>query len=154
MLLNSKITLGRTYDLACYGGRCGYVKDYSMSGRVTVFLSGKMISTGAKSTVKSIEQLQQTIDLLVNAKFIKPIKLIPTIQNIVGTMDVENRIDLKNLSLVVPKIIYEPHQFPGAIFRTSRASSLLNFFNRKSCYRRFKIRKRNVKLCYQYREYH
>ena len=47
------------------------------------FLSGKMISTGAKSTVKSIEQLQQTIDLLVNAKFIKPIKLVPLIQNIV-----------------------------------------------------------------------
>ena len=98
-----------------------------MSGRVTVFLSGKMISTGAKSTVKSIEQLQQTIDLLVNAKFIKPIKLIPTIQNIVSTMDVENRIDLKNLSLVVPKIIYEPHQFPGAIFRTSQRPVCLIF---------------------------
>ena len=48
-----------TYDIEYYGGRCGYVKDYSMSGRVTVFLSGKMISTGAKSTVKSIEQLHR-----------------------------------------------------------------------------------------------
>ena len=30
-----------TYDLEYYGGRCGYVKDDSMTGRVTVFLSEK-----------------------------------------------------------------------------------------------------------------
>ena len=38
-----------SYDLERYGGRCGYVKDDEIQGRVTVFLSGKMISTGAKS---------------------------------------------------------------------------------------------------------
>ena len=59
-----------TYDLEYYGGRCGYVKDDSMSGRVTVFLSGKMISTGAKSLVESIEQLHKTMNLLVNFKFV------------------------------------------------------------------------------------
>lgn len=40
------------YDLEYYGGRCGYVKDKKMIGRVTVFLSGKMISTGAKSVAE------------------------------------------------------------------------------------------------------
>ena len=25
------------FDLECYGGRCGYVKDNTMEGRVTVF---------------------------------------------------------------------------------------------------------------------
>ena len=98
-----------------------------MSGRVTVFLSGKMISTGAKSTVKSIEQLQQTMNLLINGELIIPVKLIPIIQNIVSTMDVKNRIDLKNLSLVLPRIIYEPDQFPGAFFRTSQGPVCLIF---------------------------
>jgi len=37
------------YDLEYYGGRRGFVKGYSLSGRVTVSLSGKMISKGAKS---------------------------------------------------------------------------------------------------------
>ena len=56
-----------------------------------------MISTGAKSVSESIEQLQKTMNLLVNVKLVRPLKLIPKIQNIVGTLDVENRIDLKSL---------------------------------------------------------
>ncbi len=46
-----------TYDLQYYGGRCGYVKDKTIQGKVTVFLSGKMISTGANSVRGSINQL-------------------------------------------------------------------------------------------------
>ena len=64
---------------------------------------------------------------MVNAKFIKPIKLVPLIQNIVATIDVENQIDLKNLSSILPRIIYEPDQFPGAIFRTSQGPVCLIF---------------------------
>ena len=32
-----------------YNGRVAYIKDSKMQGRVTIFQSGKMISTGAKS---------------------------------------------------------------------------------------------------------
>jgi TATA-box binding protein (TBP) (component of TFIID and TFIIIB) len=39
------------YDLERYGGRCGYVKDAKIQGRVTVFLSGKMISTGVRAYI-------------------------------------------------------------------------------------------------------
>ena len=53
-----------TYDLALYGGRCGYVKDDSMTGRVTVFYSGKMISTGAKSESESNEQLSKNYEFV------------------------------------------------------------------------------------------
>ena len=52
---------------------------------------------------------------------------MPIIQNIVETIDVKNRIDLKNLSLVLPRIIYEPDQFPGAFFRTSQGPVCLIF---------------------------
>lgn len=47
-----------TYDLAHYAGRCGYVKDTQMQGRVTVFPSGKMISTGGKTIPQSKEHLE------------------------------------------------------------------------------------------------
>ena len=55
------------YDLVDnYNGKVGYVKDDYFEGRVTVFESGKLISTGAKSIHKSIEQLEGTLSLLVN----------------------------------------------------------------------------------------
>jgi TATA-box binding protein (TBP) (component of TFIID and TFIIIB) len=37
--------------------RCGYVKDASMTGRVTVFGSGKLISVGTKSPDQSAKEL-------------------------------------------------------------------------------------------------
>lgn len=37
------------YDQEIYGGRVAYVKDASMTGRVTVFPSGKLISVGTPS---------------------------------------------------------------------------------------------------------
>ena len=51
-----------TYDLQYYGGRCGYVKDETIQGRVTVFLSGKMISIGAKSVQGSVIQLEKSYE--------------------------------------------------------------------------------------------
>jgi len=47
------------YDTEIYGGKCGYIKDITMRGRVTVFLSGKMISTGADGVSQSLKQLNQ-----------------------------------------------------------------------------------------------
>ena len=44
---------GRFDTVDKYNGKVGIVKDDSIEGRVTVFLSGKLISTGAKSLLKS-----------------------------------------------------------------------------------------------------
>ena len=87
-----KFSWGR-YDLECYGGRCGYVKDERIRGRVTVFLSGKMISTGAKDIGESIEQLEHAMMLLVENKFVRLVKLEPVVQNIVATLEFDNIID-------------------------------------------------------------
>ena len=57
-----------------------------------------MISTGAKSLVESIEQLDKTMKLMVNFKFVKAVQLMPKIQNIVATLNVQNKIDLKYVS--------------------------------------------------------
>jgi TATA-box binding protein (TBP) (component of TFIID and TFIIIB) len=52
------------YDTEICRGRCGYIKDEGMQGRVSVFFSGKMISTGGKSVSQSQWQLEHAIHLL------------------------------------------------------------------------------------------
>ena len=115
------------YNLQYYRGRCGYVKDKTIEGKVTVFLSGKMISTGAASVQGSISQLEKAMILLVKNGFIKKVKLIPKIENIVATLNVHTRIDLNEVAKVVPKITYEPDQFTAAIIRMAEGPVCLLF---------------------------
>jgi transcription initiation factor TFIID TATA-box-binding protein len=120
-----------TYDIQYYGGRCGYIKDETIQGRVTVFLSGKMISTGAKSVQGSVIQLKKAMNLLAKERIVKKIKLIPKIQNIVATLNIGSRIDLNEVVAHVPEITFEPDQFPGAILRTREGPVCLLFSSGK-----------------------
>jgi transcription initiation factor TFIID TATA-box-binding protein len=120
-----------TYDLQVYGGRCGYVKYEGMRGRVTVFLSGKMISIGAESIIESIQQLKKVMELLVDNNFIESVRLAPKIQNIVATMNLGNKIDLNRIAMEVAKITFEPDQFPGAILRMMEGPVCLLFASGK-----------------------
>lgn len=87
------------YDLKNnYNGKVGYVKDEGMQGRATVFVSGKMISTGAKSVLQSVQQLEHTMDLLINGNFIKRKQLEPEVRNIVAMMDIGRKLDISQLS--------------------------------------------------------
>ncbi len=119
------------YDLGMYGGRCGYIKDETMEGRVTVFLSGKMISVGAKSAIKAKRQLERAMELMVNAKLVKPVRLKPKIQNMVATLDVGYPLDLNQLATKLPATIYEPEQFPSLIHQTTIGPTLLIFSSGK-----------------------
>lgn len=119
------------YDLELYSGRCGYIKDETMGGRVTVFLSGKMISTGAKSIRNARKQLARAMELMVKAKLAKPIKLRPIIRNIVALIDLKHILDINSLSVRLPKSIFEPDQFPGLIHKTSIGPTLLIFSSGK-----------------------
>jgi TATA-box binding protein (TBP) (component of TFIID and TFIIIB) len=120
---------GRFDIVGNYNGRVGYVKDDSMEGRVTVFLSGKLISTGAKSLLKSIDQLQRTHDLC-NYEFIKPISIAPKIQNIVATFDLKKCIEFGEV-IKRKKVIYEPEQFPAMIYKTIFGTTCLIFASGK-----------------------
>ena len=44
--------------------RCGYVKNKNMIGRVTVFRTGKLISTGTKSIESGFKELEIAAKLL------------------------------------------------------------------------------------------
>jgi transcription initiation factor TFIID TATA-box-binding protein len=119
------------YDTEIYGGRCGYIKDEEMLGRVTVFLSGKAISTGAKSVLASIWQLEHVMDLLTINKLAERVNLDYKVQNIVGTLDLQRTFDIKKVIGSLSNYIYEPDNFPGIIYRHSSGISCLIFASGK-----------------------
>ncbi|MDE2590575.1 MAG: hypothetical protein KGL95_13030 [Patescibacteria group bacterium] len=115
------------YDSEIYGGRCGYVKSIDMVGKVTVFLSGKMISLGTKSVKSAILQLNLAKSHLIKAKLISNTKLEPKVQNIVATLTLDHRIKINELAKNLNGAIYEPEQFPAIILRTIESTSYLIF---------------------------
>ncbi len=126
----TKYSWGR-YDLQHYGGRCGYIKNDKMRGRVTIFPSGKMISTGGKSIAESIQQLVHAMDILTSERFIERTKLEPKVQNIVATANLGSRIDLNRMAMTLSKFTLEPEQFPGAIYRSPQGPTCLIFASSK-----------------------
>jgi transcription initiation factor TFIID TATA-box-binding protein len=119
------------YDIEIYGGRCGYIKDEGMQGRVSVFLSGKMISTGAKEVSSSILQLHHALDLLVSNKLAKRAELECKVQNIVATLDLQRTLDIKKVTGSLANYIYEPDNFPGIIYKHNGRISCLIFVSGK-----------------------
>lgn len=126
----SKLSYG-IYDKTIYGGRCGYIKTPEMSGRVTVFPSGKMISVGGKSIKKSIVQLKHAKFLLVKENLISEIKLSYKIRNIVATIDVGQKIPIEIISSRIAGAIYNPETFPALILKGLNSCSFLIFASGK-----------------------
>jgi len=99
-----------------YGGRVTYLKTPMMSGKVTIFPSGKLISVGTKSPVEAQKDLEKAVETLASVGLITPIYLEVKLRNIVALCCLGVTIDLESLSLSVDGI-YEPEQFPGMIIR-------------------------------------
>jgi len=126
----SKLPCG-IYDEAIYGGRCGYIKTPEMDGRVTIFPSGKMISVGGKSVSRAIEQLNHAKFYLVQQNMIKDTKIVPVIQNVVATIDVDQKLPIGKLSTKIPGSIYDPETFPGIILKGLHSCNFLIFASGK-----------------------
>ena len=102
-----------------------------MQGRVSVFLSGKIISTGAKGVSISILQLHHALELLVSNKLAKMIELECKVQNIVATLDLQRTLDVKKVTGSLANYIYEPDNFPGIIYKHDGKISCLIFASGK-----------------------
>jgi transcription initiation factor TFIID TATA-box-binding protein len=105
-----------SYNPSIYGGNVAYFKKGNMTGRVSVFASGKMISVGTKSEEEAFRELNTTVKFLIEKGFAKPIGLQPEVRNIVITASLESNLNLEKLA-ETPKTVYEPEQFPGVILR-------------------------------------
>lgn len=97
--------------------RCGYVKDSSMTGRVTVFASGKLISAGTKSPEQAKKELERASQILQKYNLIKSYKIISQIRNLVSSCHLGRKMHLETLARNLPRSIYEPDQFPALIHR-------------------------------------
>ena len=104
------------HDSDTYGGRVAYFKSPNMSGKVSIFASGKMISVGTKSEKEAAHELEYVKDFLVKKGLIEPTILKHKIRNLVVMANFGKSINLEELAKHY-KIIYEPEQFPGGILR-------------------------------------
>ena len=110
---------------------CGYVKDNTMVGRVTVFRNGKLISVGTKSPEQAKKELRKASRILQKYKLSKSVKIIPQVSNIVSRFDLTQKLPIETLARTLPKSIYEPEQFAGLVYRMQDSCVALLFASGK-----------------------
>jgi transcription initiation factor TFIID TATA-box-binding protein len=122
---------GFLYDTAIY--RCAYLKDKKTKAKVSIFSTGKMIALGSKSYDDAKHDLNYAAKRLVKLGLISPARINVRLQNIVATGDIGHSVDIEKLSAKLPNVIYEPEQFPGAIYyaRELEGASILIFASGK-----------------------
>lgn len=111
--------------------RCGYVKDDTMTGRVTIFKNGKMISVGTKSPTQAKKELGKACKILEKHKLSHPARIVPQVRNIVSKFDLKKTLPIERLARTLPRCIYEPDQFPGLIYRIQGSCVALIFASGK-----------------------
>lgn len=92
------------------------MKDKKIQGRVIVFISGKMISTGGKNIRNSVEQLKHTVEILAREKIIENKDRTQSSKRC-SDANVGGKIDLNNVVLALPEFTLDPEQFAGALHR-------------------------------------
>ncbi|SRR5579875_850247 len=112
--------------------RCGYVKDSSMVGKVTVFASGKLISVGTKSPEMAFAELKKASTILQRYNLSKKAKIILQVRNIVARCDLNRHVSLEKIARILPRSMYEPEQFPGLIYRVGGSVVMLIFASGKA----------------------
>jgi len=66
---------------------------------------------------------------LKNEGFIIRGKLEITVQNMVSTADLGKYVDLEEAAYVLDNIMYEPEQFPGAVYRMAEPKVVILIFS-------------------------
>jgi transcription initiation factor TFIID TATA-box-binding protein len=107
---------------------CAYFKDESMEAKVSIFTSGKMIAVGAKNEQSAKRDLQHVIQVLSKLGIVKRSKPRVTVRNIVVTVELDTPVHLEELQDLIPGLVYEPEQFPGAIFRPVNSDATVLIF--------------------------
>ncbi len=82
-----------------------------------IFSTGKMVCTGAKSEKLAKTAVKKVVRELKNNGIIVLGKPEITIQNIVASANLQNKIDLETAADLLDNTMYEPEQFPGLIYR-------------------------------------
>ena len=93
-----------------------------------IFRTGKMVCTGAKSERTARSAIRKVVRELRKAGFVIPGEPEVYITNMVASADVGGGIDIIKASEVLDNIMYEPEQFPGAIYRMEEPKVVMLLF--------------------------
>jgi len=93
-----------------------------------IFSSGKMVCTGAKSEKQARAAVRKVVRELKNNGIIVLNKPVITIQNIVASANLQNKVDLESAADLLDNVMYEPEQFPGLIYRMRDPKTVLLVF--------------------------
>lgn len=96
---------------------CVYAKSSKMHAKVSIFTSGKLIGIGTKSEKHAKEDLNLVAESLAEAGVVGHRRLVVQTQNIVASTKLDAPLEMMRVVTEIPRVIYEPEQFPGAIYR-------------------------------------
>ena len=93
-----------------------------------IFNSGKMVCTGAKSEKMAKRAIRKVVRELKNGGIVILNKPDITIQNIVASANLQEKVDLEEASDLLDNVMYEPEQFPGLIYRMKTPKAVILVF--------------------------
>jgi transcription initiation factor TFIID TATA-box-binding protein len=94
-----------------------------------IFSTGKMVCTGARSEKLARSAIKKVVRELKNNGIIVLGKPVITIQNIVASANLHNKVDLETAADLMDNVMYEPEQFPGLIYRMRDPKTVLLLFS-------------------------
>jgi len=94
-----------------------------------VFSSGKMVCTGAKTERQAKQAIMKVVDDLKSNGITITGKPEIQIQNIVASGGLGGYIDLEKCAVSLEKMMYEPEQFPGLIYRMDEPKTVMLLFS-------------------------
>ncbi|GAI77693.1 unnamed protein product [marine sediment metagenome] len=94
-----------------------------------IFSTGKLVCTGAKSEKLAHSAIRKVVRELRKEGFI--IRKSPKIKvvNMVASADIHGKVDLEDASMLLDNIMYEPEQFPGAVYRMKEPKVVILIFS-------------------------
>jgi len=94
-----------------------------------IFSSGKLVCTGAKSSKlahsairKVVRELKKEGIIILGTPRIK-------VENMVASADIHGKVDLEAAAEFLDNIMYEPEQFPGAVYRMKEPKVVILVFS-------------------------
>ncbi len=100
-----------------------------------IFRTGKMVCIGAKSAKEARKALKRVVRKLKKRGMVIRGKLRIKIQNIVASVILGGKVDLEGVYEVAGKtglggrMMYEPEQFPGLIYRMENPKAVIPIFS-------------------------
>lgn len=103
------------YDPSVFPGLVFRLKKPKTS--TLIFATGKMVCTGARSEGEALRAVNRVAKELRAKGFLIASKPVVRVQNVVASAELGGEIDLESVVGKLKRVMYEPEQFPGAVYR-------------------------------------